>query len=55
MITASTLITAAALILADVRCYKCSKLLFKWERQGNAGISVKCPRCGQLDMIRLST
>ena len=42
-------------VLAEVRCYKCSKLLFKWERTGMAGISVKCPRCGQLDLIRLST
>jgi phage FluMu protein Com len=52
MTAATTTITH---ILADIRCYKCGKLLFKWERKGNAGISVKCPRCGQLDLIRLST
>lgn len=40
---------------ADVRCKTCKRLLLKWQFRGFANIEVKCPRCGSIDMIRLST
>lgn len=40
---------------ADVRCQTCKRLLLRWQFQGFARIEVKCPRCGSIDMIHLST
>lgn len=41
--------------LVDVRCVRCSRLLLRWERLGTAVLNVKCPRCGVIDTVRLST
>lgn len=40
---------------SDVRCYRCKRLLMKWQWSGLANIEIKCPRCGTIDVIRLST
>jgi phage FluMu protein Com len=39
----------------DVRCVRCARLLLRWERTGTAVLNVKCPRCGSIDTVRLST
>lgn len=39
----------------EVRCFKCKRLLLKWQYTGLANIEVKCPRCGKIDLIHLST
>lgn len=41
--------------MADIRCNRCRRLLFRWEYRGIATIEVKCPRCGTIDAIALST
>ena len=51
---ASTMMTAVRRF-AEVRCHTCKRLLFKWEYTGVASIEVKCPRCGNMDVIQLST
>lgn len=42
-------------LFADIRCRTCRRLLFRWEFQGLARIEVKCPRCGTVDTVALST
>ena len=39
----------------EVRCYKCKRLLMKWQYTGLANVEIKCPRCGKVDLIHLST
>jgi len=39
----------------EVRCFGCKRLLLKWQYSGLANIEVKCPRCGKIDLIGLST
>ncbi len=39
----------------EVRCFNCRRLLMKWQYTGLANIEVKCPRCGKIDLIHLST
>jgi phage FluMu protein Com len=54
-IGSTALVMTSILPFADVRCRTCKRLLFRWEFTGRANIEVKCPRCGQIDMIVLST
>jgi phage FluMu protein Com len=53
----STVIPSAAttLTLAEIRCQDCHRLLLKWSPRGVMSIEVKCPRCGRIDILRLST
>jgi phage FluMu protein Com len=41
--------------LADIRCRSCKRLLLRWQFGGQAHIEIKCPRCGSIDLIHLST
>lgn len=40
---------------SDVRCTHCGRLLLRWKPSGTADVEVKCPRCGSIDTIQLST
>ena len=51
---ASTMLFVTSLF-SEVRCHKCGRLLLRWENRGQANIEVKCPRCGSIDVIQLST
>lgn len=39
----------------EVRCTGCSRLLMKTTSTGTALISIKCPRCGVIDTVKLSS
>lgn len=41
--------------MAQVRCRSCSKLIFRWRYSGVAQVEMKCPRCGKIETITLST
>jgi phage FluMu protein Com len=46
---------SSTMVFADIRCRKCSKLIVKWLRSGEAILDVKCSRCGSIDVLHLST
>lgn len=52
MIPRSTTVTY---FMTDVRCVDCGKLIIKWNRSGTALIEYKCPRCGDIARLTLST
>ena len=45
----------STVMMADIRCNRCQKLLFRWAATGLAELSVKCPRCGNGEILTLST
>lgn len=36
----------------ECRCRKCQKLLFKYRKFGEIEVMVKCPRCGEMNIIK---
>ena len=40
---------------SDVRCDRCGRLLIRWVPKGITTLNMKCPRCGMLDTVQLST
>lgn len=37
--------------MEECRCKKCQKLLFKYRRKGEIEVAIKCPRCGEINMV----
>lgn len=42
-----------ALAFKEVRCMRCGRLLFRWEMNGSSRVEVKCPRCQQMNLVKL--
>lgn len=41
------------LAFKEVRCMRCGRLLLRWEMSGSSQVEVKCPRCQQLNLLKL--
>ena len=41
----------ASLVLKEVRCVRCGRLLLKWRMAGLGHVEVKCPRCQQMNFL----
>ena len=44
---------AASLPFKEVRCLRCGRLLLRWEMNGSSQLEVKCPRCQQMNLVKL--
>jgi phage FluMu protein Com len=42
-----------SLTFKDVRCMRCGRLLLRWEMNGSSHVEVKCPRCQQMNLVKL--
>lgn len=42
-----------SLAFKEVRCMKCGRLLLRWEMNGSSQLEVKCPRCQQINLLKL--
>jgi len=38
-------------VLKEVRCVRCGRLLLRWDMTGCGRLEVKCPRCQQLNCL----
>jgi len=43
----------ASLALKEVRCVRCGRLLLKWRMAGLGHVEVKCPRCQQMNLLKV--
>ncbi len=43
----------ASLALKEVRCVRCGRLLLKWRMAGLGHVEVKCPRCQQMNFLKV--
>ncbi len=41
------------LAFKEVRCMRCGRLLLRWEMNGSSRVEVKCPRCQQMNLVKL--
>jgi phage FluMu protein Com len=41
----------ASIVLKEVRCARCGRLLMRWDMVGTAHVEVKCPRCQQMNSL----
>jgi phage FluMu protein Com len=43
----------AGLAFRDIRCLRCGRLLLRWDRTDPRRVEVKCPRCQQMNLLKL--
>ncbi len=50
---AESMRSSPAFAFKEVRCARCGRLLLRWEMNGTSRVEVKCPRCQQLNLVKL--
>jgi phage FluMu protein Com len=52
-LTESRVAEGTGLSFKEVRCARCRRLLFRWDMSGPSQVEVKCPRCQQINLVKL--
>jgi phage FluMu protein Com len=42
-------------VKTEMRCWRCGRLLMKYDACGSMSVEVKCPRCQQLNYMQTHT